>query len=400
MSYQISNGDFIILAILVLYLGYFITRKISILERYNIPPAVSGGIICSIVVAYLHTQHQLYIEFDMRIRDLLLLVFFSTIGLSAKFSMLMEGGKALVILAVLAGAFLVVQDVTGILIAKSFGANPAYGLFAGSVSLAGGHGTAIAWGDTAVQAGLVAAKEVGIMFATLGLIVGGLIGGPIAQWLVTRYDLSVNSSMGTEPVVKEKVNNTDPFAIKDRFNAILALAICVEAGDSVNHFLFSAGVTLPGFLTAMLVGIIFTNTSMLFNFKLNKDVVAIASEASLQLFLAMSLMSMQLWTLANALGPMMITLIIQMIVITLFVVFIVFRIMGKDYDAAVIAAGFAGLGMGATPVAIANMSAVTHKFGVSPKAFLIVPLIGAFFIDIMNAVVIKFFAASPLIQGL
>ena len=301
---------------------------------------------------------------------------------------------------ILAGLFLFAQDLTGVLIAKAFGANPAYGLFGGSISLAGGHGTAIAWGGTAEKAGLVGAKEVGIMFATFGLIAGGLIGGPIAQWLVTRYQLSGNSNQETEQAVEVKqANGAEPFVIKDRFNAILALAICVEAGDSVNRFLFSAGVTLPGFLTAMLVGIIFTNTSGLFRFELNKNVIGIAGEISLQLFLAMSLMSMQLWTLAEAMGPMLITLLLQMTLITIFAVFIVFRVMGKNYDAAVMAAGFAGLGMGATPVAIANMSAVTHKFGASPQAFLVIPLVGAFFIDIMNALVIKFFAASPLVQG-
>lgn len=179
---------------------------------------------------------------------------------------------------------------------------------------------------------------------------------------------------------------------------LMVLAICIEAGDLVNQFLFSKGVTLPGFLTAMMVGIVIANSADFFKFKLDTVARERAAELSLQLFLAMSLMSMQLWILAGSIGKILIVLFIQMTVITVFGMFVVFRMMGRDYDACVIVAGFTGLGMGATPVGIANMNAITSKYGASPKAFLIVPLVGAFFIDIVNAMVIKFFLAMPFMQ--
>ena len=172
---------------------------------------------------------------------------------------------------------------------------------------------------------------------------------------------------------------------------ILVLAVCVALGDLVNRFLFEKGVLLPGFLTAMVVGIVITNLSDSFDLQIHPVTIDKFGEVALNVFLAMSLMSMQLWTLATAVGPILTVLMAQMLVITLLVVFVVFRVMGRDYDAAVISAGFVGLGLGATPVAIANMNAVTTRFGPSAKAFLVVPLVGAFFIDILNALVIKFF---------
>ena len=178
----------------------------------------------------------------------------------------------------------------------------------------------------------------------------------------------------------------------------MLLAVCVETGDLVNQLLFSQGVILPGFLTAMLIGIVISNAADTFKIKLDPVARERASELSLQLFLAMSLMSMQLWVLAGAVGKILIVLFAQMTIITLFATWIVFRVMGRNYDAAVIVAGFAGLGMGATPVGIANMSAITSKYGASPKAFLVIPLVGAFFLDIVNALVIKTFLAAPFMQ--
>ena len=172
---------------------------------------------------------------------------------------------------------------------------------------------------------------------------------------------------------------------------ILVLAVCVALGDSVNRFLFERGVLLPGFLTAMFVGIVITNLSDVLRFEIHPVTIEKFGEVALNVFLAMSLMSMQLWSLATAVGPILVVLMAQMLVITALVVFVVFRVMGRDYDACVISGGFVGLGLGATPVAIANMDAVTTRFGPSPKAFLVVPLVGAFFIDILNALVIKFF---------
>jgi len=325
-------------------------------------------------------------------------VFFSTVGLSARLRDLVVGGRALVILVLLASVFLVVQNTTGVLLVWGIGGPPAYGLFGGSVSLAGGHGTAIAWGQVAAEAGLVNAASIGIAFATFGLIAGGVIGGPIAATLIARNNLGAPQTSESGTPTADEPDTAHPFRMEQFLASLLALAICVEAGDLVNRMLFSRGVILPGFLTAMFVGIVLTNSAPLAGLQLSQAAVNWCQEVSLPLFLSISLMSMDLLVLGIAAGPILLILTAQITVITIFATLIVFRVMGRDYDAAVISAGFAGLGMGATPVGIANMDAVTHRFGPSPKALLVVPLVGAFFIDIVNAFVIQFFAGLPLLQ--
>ena len=390
--YEMQPLHVLMLSILVLYLGFYLNRKIRFLSEFYIPPAVTGGLICSIIVAVIYGAADLEIAFDMQIRDLLLLVFFSTIGLTAKLRTLAAGGKALAILVVVAAVFLLFQNGTGVLLAMAFGAHPGYGLMGGSISFAGGHGTSIAWGAEAEAAGLEGAGAIGIAFATFGLIAGGLLGGPVARWLIQRNRLEPDAAATVTAV--EKAGPTGDGRAGELFNiltAILVLGVCVALGDSVNRFLFDKGVLLPGFLTAMFVGIVITNLSEFFEFEIHPVTMDKFGEVTLNVFLAMSLMSMNLWSLATAFGPILVVLMAQMLVITLVVVFVVFRVMGRDYDACIISAGFVGLGLGATPVAIANMDAVTSRFGPSPKAFLVVPLVGAFFIDILNALVIKFF---------
>jgi ESS family glutamate:Na+ symporter len=401
VEYTISGANIVALAVAVWFIGTFINKKLVFLERYSIPVAVTGGLFCSLIVTAIYYGLDVTINFDTRLRDLLLLTFFSTIGLSAKISLLKEGGKALVILLIAAATLLILQDATGVGLAMAFGAHPGYGLFGGSISLAGGHGTAIAWGGVAEQSGLQAAREIGIAFATFGLIAGGLIGGPIAERLINKHGLQNTHKPDAEGAIAENTEQAPPHrlpSLSSALGTLMLLAVCVETGDLVNQLLFSQGVILPGFLTAMLIGIVISNVADTFKIKLDPVARERASELSLQLFLAMSLMSMQLWVLAGAVGKILIVLFAQMTIITLFATWIVFRVMGRNYDAAVIVAGFAGLGMGATPVGIANMNAITSKYGPSPKAFLIVPLVGAFFLDIVNALVIKTFLAAPFMQ--
>ena len=396
---SVEPVEVLVLSILVLYLGMFLNDKIRFLGDNYIPPAVTGGLICSGIVTLIYFVAHAQINFDMQVRDVLLLVFFSTVGLSAKLRTLGAGGKALGLLVGVAAVFLVIEDITGIGLSMLLGAHPGYGLLAGSVSFAGGHGTAIAWGAQADAAGLKGASELGIAFATFGLVAGGLIGGPIAKRLVAKYRLQ-GPALDTDSTPNNQQAASSADASEDKGSAgelkqilagVLVLALCVQFGHAVNRYLFSEGVVLPGFLTSMLVGILITNTADLLNWRINKVTVDKFGEVALNLFLSMSLMSMQLWTVAGAFGKITFVLIIQMLVMTIFAIYIVFWVMGRDYDAAVIASGFAGLGLGATPVAIANMSSITSRFGPSPKAYLVVPLVGAFFIDLLNAATIKFF---------
>lgn len=394
MPIELNPVDFLILSILVLWLGNFLTTRIRFLEANNIPIAVTGGLLFSIAAAVLASVTGREISFDMRMRDLLLLVFFSTIGLGAKFKMLAAGGKALGILLVAAAVFLVFQNVTGVGLAMLFDVHPGYGLFAGSVSFAGGHGTAIAWGAEAEKAGLTDAGTIGMAFATIGLIAGGLLGGPIAGRLIKRHGL--RSAAPIEDKTAGEDSAQGPVDVRDLLGTILMLALCVGVGDVVNRYLFSAGVLLPGFLTAMVVGIAITNYADFRKLPIKAVAITTTGDVALHLFLIMSLMSMDLMSLTTAAKPILVVLFFQVLVITFFTVHVVFRLMGRSYDAAVISGGFVGLGLGATPVAIANMQAVTGKFGPSPKAFLVIPLVGAFFIDLVNALVIKLFIALPM----
>ena len=397
---QIEGSHIIILAILVLWLGNLITGKVAVLQKYSIPLAVTGGLICSIVVALIGAAGGPAFVFDMQLRDLLLLVFFSTIGISAKFARLKSGGRALGILVLCAAVFLVLQNVTGVLLALAFGGHPGMGLFAGSVSLAGGHGTAIAWGQEAAAAGLANAELVGIAFATFGLVAGGIIGGPVSERLIRKHQLAPGTEDGAPAADHSgaSANVLEPVTLERALRVLMVLAVCVTFGDVINRWLFHNEIMLPGFLTAMLVGIAITNFCDKTARPLNVQDYDKVGEIALQLFLAISLMSMDLSSLAGAFGPIFVVLCVQILVITFLAVQLIFRVMGRDYDAAVIAGGFCGLGMGATPVAIANMNSITRKHGPSFKAFLIVPLVGAFFIDILNAVVIKFFIGLPIMQ--
>ncbi|UCC55132.1 MAG: sodium/glutamate symporter [Gammaproteobacteria bacterium] len=396
--HEVGGFDVLIVGILVWFLGNYITERIHFLKANNIPPAVTGGLICSLIVTLVYSLADLQIVFDMRIRDLMLLVFFTTIGLSAKISLLKAGGKALAILLLVASIFLVVQNVTGVLLVYLMGHHPGYGLFGGSVSFAGGYGTAIAWGNIAEEAGLVKAGEIGIAFATFGLIAGGLLGGPIGERLIRKNKLAREGESSAETAKANEELLVKPTSTAGILATVMMLALCVELGDLVNRLLFSRGVTLPGFLTAMMCGIIITNGADALKIELHTRAIERFGEISLQIFLSMSLMSMQLWVLAQAVGPILLILSAQILVMTVFAVYIVFWVMGRDYDASVIASGFTGLGLGATPVGIANMNAITSKYAPSPKAFLVIPLVGAFFIDIVNALIIKYFAGLEIMS--
>jgi ESS family glutamate:Na+ symporter len=387
------------LSILVLWLGTFVESKIGFLKRYNIPSAVTGGLLCSIAVALLTVFADVRVTFDLAMRDTLLLVFFSTIGLSAKLSRLAAGGKALATLLAITIVFLLFQNIGGILVAKLFGADPRYGLLAGSISFAGGHGTAITWGTLMGEDGaLPGAIEIGLACATFGLILGGVIGGPIANRLMMKNNLTGDVKQDSFLPSPDHASKHVPVTVEGMLGSLFLLAICIGSGATVNTFVTSQGLKVPGFLTAMGVGILLTNVMDMLGRDIDKDSVGFVSDLSLQLFLSMSLMSMQLLSLTQALGPLLLVMSVQVFIMGCFAYYIVFPALGRDYDASVIAAGFAGLGLGATPVGIANMHAVTSRFGASPKAFLVVPLVGAFFLDIANAAIIQFFLSTPLLQ--
>lgn len=386
----------VIVGILVLYLGKYLTKKIKFLQNFNIPDAVSGGVLASLFFGICYGIFKQQIEFNLYIRDTLLIVFFTTIGLSAKLKTLIKGGKPLFILLVVAVFYLMVQNLTGVAIAALTGLDLPIGVLAGSVSLSGGHGTVIAWSPLfRDNYGIANAPEIGIASATFGLVFGGIIGGPIAKFLINKNRLQANNPNQDLTIsIKEDEKNVT-IDYNTMLNSVLVIAIAITLGLEINLIATAMGLKLPLFVSCLLAGIILTNTVPLgfkrFPWPSDTPALALISDVSLGLFLSMSLMSLQLWTLVDLAGPIALLLLVQLFMITVYTIFVVFPIMGKNYDAAVISAGYSGLALGATPTAIANMTAVTENFGASPQAFIIVPLVGAFFIDIANALIIQNF---------
>ena len=395
---SVDRIEMLAISIVVLFVGVFLNRKIRFLADNFIPAAVTGGLLFSVLVLIGRDVLDVSLDFDMQLRDLLLLVFFSTVGLSVRFETLKTGGRTLFLLVVAAGIFLFLQNSVGVGIALLLGADPVYGLMAGSISFAGGHGTAIAWGSAFEASGLENASSIGLAFATFGLVAGGLVGGPIARRLIKRFHVDTTPAAPephspvehAQPV--EEVEQEDEHAwLFSAMLALLLLALCVSLGEVVNHVISRYGLMLPGFLTAMFVGILISNLFGVLKQSAARQTIDPFGTVSLQIFLAMSMMTVQLWTLGGALRAIVLVLIAQVLLMTAFAMLVVFFVAGRDYDAVVIAAGFSGLGLGATPVAIANMNALTTHYGPSPKALLLVPLVGAFFIDLLNAGTIQFF---------
>ena len=389
---ELDPRQTLIIAILVLYLGRYLNNRFQPLRSYNIPEPVTGGLLASVVVGLIYWLADTEVSFNLADRDMLLVVFFTTIGLSSRIEVLREGGRTLGILLALAVIYLVIQNLVGVGVAWAFGAQPVAGLLAGSISFSGGHGTAIAWAPTfAEEYGMSRAMEVGLACATLGLIVGGLIGGPIARFLIWRHKLAAEE--GGELTVGFRYKEHEIIDVDAVLKVLLVIAVAIGVGIQLNTLFKWAGLKLPDFVTCLFAGIVLTNTLPRFlpryQWPSGSRSLALVSDLSLGLFLAMSLMSLKLWTVANLAGPMLAVVTAQLLAISVYATFVVFRMLGSNYESAVICSGYAGLALGATPTAIANMTAVTKSLGAAPRAFIVVPLVGAFFIDLTNAMVIN-----------
>lgn len=392
----LSDLETFAVGLFALVVATAIARRIPLLARLNVPVAVLGGVLAAVLVALLHQFSGTTVQFATRLTDFLLLVFFTTVGLSAKFSALKAGGRPLVILCVVTLILLVVQNVIGILVASSVGAHPFYGLLIGSVSFVGGPGTAAAWAKEAQAMGLARAPEIAVAAATLAVVVGAIVSGPITGWLIERRKL--HGPTGRSPASWVAPEASTPVLappIATVMLSLLLIVIAVLAGDAVNAWARGAGFVLPGFLTAMLVGVAITNVSDAIGAKLDFTAIERGGEIALQAFLVMFLMSLKLWTLGAAIGPLMANVVIQVLVTALIGVFLLFRWLGRDYDAAVTVGGFLGFGLSSMPVAMATMDGVATRYGPSPKAFLLIALAGSFFVDLANAFIVKAFLTLP-----
>ncbi|SFU59936.1 sodium/glutamate symporter [Xenorhabdus koppenhoeferi] len=397
--YHLDIYGTLVAATLVLLLGRKLVKTVPFLEKYTIPEPVAGGLLVALVLLAVNQTVGWEISFDSSLTEPLMLMFFATIGLNANLASLKAGGKLLIIFVFVVVGLLLVQNTVGIALAKMLGLDPLMGLLAGSITLSGGHGTGAAWGKLFTERyGFENATEVAMACATFGLVLGGLIGGPVARFLVKNIKTPGLGTDDTEiPTAFEKPYTGRLITPLVMLETIAMISICLLAGKFIEKLLQGTLYELPTFVCVLFVGVILSNgLSMLGFYRVFDRAVSILGNVSLSLFLAMALMSLKLWQLASLALPMLLILTVQSVVMALYAIFVTYRIMGKNYDAAILSAGHCGFGLGATPTAIANMQAITDRFGPSHVAFLLVPMVGAFFIDIVNAAVIKLYLLLPV----
>ena len=386
------------LAIILYLLGSGIKAKVGILQKYYIPAPVIGGTLFSIVMLIGHNLGLFTFTFDGNLKNFFMVVFFTSVGFLASVSALKKGGIGVILFLIAAVILVIIQDGVGVALAKVFGLNPGIGLAAGSIPLTGGHGTSGAFGPYLEERGVSGATVVAIASATYGLVAGCVIGGPIAKRLKDKHNLVCKEGdaqkAGQEQAEKEEtLAQKASMSEKSFFKAAAMIGIAMGVGGLITPLIKKAGLSLPAYLIPMLIAAIMRNVVDKTENKTPIDEIGIIGSVCLSFFLAIALMSMKLWELADLAIPLVVILLVQTIVMGLFAYFVTFNIMGRDYDAAVISTGHCGFGMGATPNAIANMEAFTSVNGFSTKAFLAVPLVGSLFIDFINAIVIQTFTS-------
>jgi len=389
-------------ALAVLFLGYLLKRFIPALKTYNIPEPVVGGIVFALGSGIAYSSFGVALSFDMTLKTPLMLVFFTTVGLGASVKLLTRGGPKVFLFLLVASGLLLVQNATGVALAFLTDLNPLQGLVTSSITLSGGHGTGATYADIFASVdNLQGVLELAMASATFGLVLGGIIGGPVTKRLVERYGLHPTQEC-PPPAVHEVTydpEELDRVTPRRMLETLFIIVLCMAVGIWTYDLMRKAGIALPSFIASLLLGVVVANAlEMSRLYKINKETLDQWGTMSLSIFLAMALMSLRLWELLALAGPMLLILVAQTAVMTLYAYFVTFKAMGGDYDAAIIAGGHCGFGLGATPTAVANMEALVSRYGASPTAFLVVPMVGAFFIDITNALVIQLFLALPFVS--
>lgn len=383
----------------VLYLiGQSIINHVSILRRICIPAPVIGGLLFSILVAILDSLHIVKIKLDASfIQDFFMLAFFTTIGLGASLKLFKIGGKVMLLYFMFCGIMAICQNIIGVSLAKILNIQPLLGLTAGSMSMEGGHGNAAAYGKTIQDMGIDSAVTAALAAATLGLVFGGLIGGPVVKYLIKRYNLTPEhrdesyknyGEVEYNQSLHNKFKPTQIFFIQFTI-LVFCMALGTYIGDTFTHM---TGVNIPMYVGSMFVAVIIRNVSEfaglnIVDLKINDQI----GDISLGIFLSLALMSIQLTEIYSLAIPLIIIVLIQVVFMVLFSIFVLFRGLGKDYDAAVMVGGFIGHGLGSTPNAMANLDVITKKYGSSPKAYLVVPIVGAFLIDLIGVIIVMSF---------
>ena len=386
---------------LALFLGYALCRVIPVLGRYNLPAPVIGGLVVALVVLWAHGRDTVLFQFDTALQGPLMVAFFTSMGVNASIALLRVSGKQVMVFLALATGFAVVQNLVGIGVATSFGLDPMFGVLAGSATLTGGPATGLAFAPLFEKAGLVGAESIAITSAMAGIVCGGIVGGPAITVLIRRLRLQPSDQPTTVPAAVAAeidlavgdglVVDTEAAREYKALKSIVVILIAMWAGAWVGKGFDALGLTLPAYIGAMLVGAVIRNFDDRTGWVgLSVQTTDLIGNVCLALFLAVALMNLKLWELSGLALPLVVNLALQVVLVVLFCI-PVFRIMGRDYDAAVMGGGFIGFMLGTTANAMAVMRTLVLRYGPAPRAFLVAPLVGAFFIDFTNALIITGF---------
>jgi ESS family glutamate:Na+ symporter len=383
------------LAAAALVIGNFVVKRSAFLSRYSIPDAVVGGMLFALLITLLRIAAGVEVAFDGGLLTPLNVMFFTSVGLSADARALAKGGKLLLVFFAVVAVGLMIQNAIGVGLARVFDIHPAIGLIAGSITLSGGHGTAAAWGAKFMEErNLQGVIELGIAAATYGLVAGGLLGGPLAGWLIRRHRLSGTTVAATDAVTLPEPPLAVP--IRRQIETLLLIFTSMAIGFALYKAIGQGAFTLPSFIWALLVGVVIRNVLSLAGiYKVDDFTLETMGTLALSVFLAMIIMTLKLWELVDLAGPILAILIVQTVTLLAFVTFVTFRIMGRNYDAALLATGHLGFAMGSTATAMVNVQSVAARYGHSQLAFLLIPVMGAFLIDIANAAIIQGYLALP-----
>lgn len=370
----------------LLLIGYFVKNKVKLLDKYCIPAPVIGGFIFMFVTWLGHLTGTFSFTFENIFQNAFMLAFFTTVGLGASYKLLVKGGKLLVVYWLVAGVVSILQNTMGIAISKVIGLEAPYALLASAISMIGGHGAALSYGTTFGEMGYEVAPLVGAAAATFGLISAVLIGGPLGRRLIEKYNLKPDEDSSFDTSVTDvNVSSGKKLSHLDVIKNVSAILICMAFGTVIAGWISTLiGMGFPSYVGAMFVAVILRNVNekvhlYRFDFALVDEI----GNVMLSLYLSLALMTLKLWELSGLIGGVAIVVFAQVLLVALLGYFVVFRILGKNYDAAVMVAGLAGHGLGATPSAIVNMTAVNEKYGMSRKAMMIVPIVGAFLVDVI-----------------
>lgn len=400
MSLTFDPLQSLLAAIVCLLAGAAVNRRVAFLNRYNIPDPVTGGLLFAVFVSVGAEWGGAQVSLNATMKPVLLLMFFAGVGLGADLRLLKAGGKALGVFMLVLFPFLVLQNLVGVAAACALDLHPIFGLVAGSITLVGGHGTGAAYAERFAEVNnLQSVMELSMTSATIGLVLGGIVAGPVAQYLLNRHRLRGGAASGHATAETRSEAQRGAVTALGFIGALAGILAAVLAGQWLAERFQDLPVTIPGFVWCLLVGVAIRNLAPLAGLHFDDRATELIAGVSLALFLAMTMMALNLVEVVLTAGPLVVIVLLQVVFIVIYAIWICFRVMGRDYEAVTTTAGFIGFNLGSTATAIANMQAIAARYGPAPKSFLIVPLAGAFFVDLMNAALLTVFLSLGFMGG-